>query len=123
MTKPLERIRVSESVSTKNALGREIAAQGARKLFRELNKIGQDAVDRCNAIVSAELVNDRIPERRRPGRHLLGSFRFEIVGDPNHLPISLRLYSEATPAKVNAIESGADPHVIAASNAVWLTFP
>jgi len=122
VTKPLARVRVVQSVTARNALGKKIAGAGAAKLYREANAIGADAVKRCNAIVAAEMVNDRIPERRRPGRHLLGSFQYEIVGDPAHLPVSIRVFSSANPAKVNALMSGAKPHRITANEA-FLVFP
>lgn len=123
MTAPRARLKVTRSLTSNSAFGRQIEQLSARRIARALDSIGDDAVRRCDQIVSAELVNDRIPERRKPGRHLLGSFRYEVIWDGRSLPVSLKLYSLADPGKVNALERGADPHTITASNALWLTFP
>jgi hypothetical protein len=123
MTQGLVRIRVARNLNASSAFAEKLKRQGAKRLARRLEQIGADAVRRCDVIVSAELVNDRLPERRRGGRHLLGSFRYEVVWDNVSFPVSLRLYSLANPAKVNAMESGADPHRIAAVNATFLSFP
>lgn len=125
MTAPKQRTRITRTITGRSAFGQELEQLSAKKLAAALEVVGRDAVRRCEAIVAAELVNDRIPERRNPkgSRHLLGSFRHEVIWDGRNLPVTIRLYSLANPAKVNAMESGADPHKIVAVNAAFLTFP
>lgn len=123
MTARPARLRITRRLNSNSAFAHQMEGVAARRLAKALDAIGEEAVRRCDDIVAKELVNDRIPERRRPGRHLLGSFRHEVIWDGRTLPVTIRLYSLADSAKVNAMERGADPHTITAVNAVWLTFP
>lgn len=123
MTAALERVRVSQTLAGSSAFAAAVSRQVARKLAARLDQVGLDAVRRCDAIVAAELVNDRPANRRRGGRHLLGSFRHEVIWNGSTFPVSIRLFSLASPVKVNAMESGADPHPISAINGPTLVFP
>ena len=123
MTAALERVRVSQTLAGSSAFAAAVSRQVARKLAARLDQVGLDAVRRCDAIVAAELVNDRPANRRRGGRHLLGSFRHEVIWNGSTFPVSIRLFSLASPVKVNAMESGADPHPINAINGPTLVFP
>lgn len=121
MTRALERVKATQTLGARSAFAKKVERQGAAKLRRDLEAVGRDAVRRAEAIVSAQLVDDRVPDRRKPGRHLQGSFQFEIVGTT--FPLKIRLFSLANPAKVNALNSGARRHEIAAVNAEFLAFP
>jgi len=123
MTQGLVRLRIQRNPAAEAAFAAKVKRQGARRLAEKLERVGADAVRRTDDIVRAELVNDRIPERRRGGRHLLGSFRYRVLWDGVTFPVTLEMYSLANPAKVNAMESGAKAHRIYANNALFLTFP
>lgn len=123
MTQGLVRLRIQRNPAAEAAFAAKVKRQGARRLAEKLERVGADAVRRTDDIVRAELVNDRIPERRRGGRHLLGSFRYRVLWDGVTFPVTLEMYSLANPAKVNAMESGADAHAIRAVSTRFLTFP
>lgn len=65
MTAALERVRVSQTLAGSSAFAAAVSRQVARKLAARLDQVGLDAVRRCDAIVAAELVNDRPANRRR----------------------------------------------------------
>lgn len=123
MTKPLQRLTVGRNLNGTSAFAIKARRQGAKRLAAQLEKVGERAVSIADEITRAEFITDRPADRRKGGRHLLGSYRHRVVWDGVDFPVRLELFSLADPAKVNALESGADPHTITPVNAVWLVFP
>lgn len=119
MTRALARATITHSLRNDSAFARELQKAAAGEMASKVNAIGLDAVRRTEANIAADFVNDRIPQRRKPGRHLLGSIRHRLIWDGVNFPIRLEIYSLATPAKVNSLEFGAAGHTIAGS----LVFP
>lgn len=105
-------VRITRSLSRSSAFGQQVLEQVAAVTARRLIQVAADAEKRTNDIVKDEFVNDRAPDRRRAGAHLLGSFRCRIIHNNNGFPIKLVMTSIAPGAKVNSLEGGAKPHVI-----------
>lgn len=123
MTKPLQRLTVGRNLNGTSSFAVKARKQGAKRLAAQLEKIGEQAVKLADDFTRAEFITDRPADRRKGGRHLLGSYRHRVVWDGQDFPVRLELFSLADPAKVNALESGADPHEITPVNSIWLTFP
>lgn len=106
-------VRITRSISGNAAFGKQVENAVAEQTARRLLEVAADAERRTNDIVKAELVNDRSPDRRRHGAHLLGSFRCKVVlGPGGGFPMQLVMTSIAPGGAVNAQESGAKPHKI-----------
>ena len=65
----------------------------------------------------------RPPSRRRPGRHLHGSFSGQVVSTAQGRPLEIAIRTQAPGVKVNALNSGSAPHVIRPKTATDLVFP
>lgn len=115
-------VRVTRSLSQNSAFGREIANLTAKQTAKRFQQVADLAVQNANAIVSAELVNDRPPDRRKTGRHLLGSFVGKVIWNGSGFPVVVQLSSLAESGKVASIEKGAKPHDIVAKSG-FLVFP
>lgn len=88
-----------------------VAAEG--EIARQAQQVADQAVQRANDLVEKLYVTDRAGSRRRPGRHLLGSFRGQITLHPGaRVPVEISLRSSAPGAKVNSLNSGSSPHII-----------
>lgn len=124
MTKPIVRLTPSRTLAGTSKLAQEAQRQGLAELQRRMEAIGADAVERINTLVAAKVITDRAPDRRHPGRHLAGSFRYRVIfGPKGGFPVRLEVYSLANKEKVNALESGARRHPIVAKPGGWLEFP
>jgi hypothetical protein len=69
----------------------------------------------------ATLFNPREGRRHRDGVHLHGSFSCTV--DTSTMPMTVILTSSADPAKVAALNYGANPHVITPNTKPYLWFP
>lgn len=119
----MARAQLIKGLGTNSAFARQVETQVARKTRAQLDRVAAQVVEATNNIVAKEFVNDRSPERRRPGRHLLGSFVCDVEWDGHSFPIRLRLRSLAPGVKVNSLNSGSREHVISAAPGQRLRFP
>lgn len=116
-------VRVSRGLSPNSNVMRQIRAQGAKQIHEVGLRAAHEAVKRADALVLKLYVNDRPPERRRHGRHLLGSFVGEVTSPSGVFPVVVRLRSLAPGVKVNSLNNGSRAHTITAKNAPFLVFP
>lgn len=111
--------RVTRTLAANSAFKRDInqvvAAETARR-FAEVGRLAEQEFDR---IVTAEFVNDRPPDRRRTGRHLLGSSNARVLWDGVGFPVTISLGSTAEGKKLGALNYGSPPHAITGN----LVFP
>lgn len=107
-----------------SSLGRAVEAAAARKVTKIVAAMADEVVAEANAIIDAEMVTDRSGRRRKKGqRHLKGSIVCEIDAS-NGFPITITARSKAETHKAAALEFGAKPHPIFASEgADRLAFP
>lgn len=109
------KVTAARTVSLNSSFARELRAAGMIKVAEQAQAIAQDAVDETNKIVTKEYVVDRPPNRRKGGRHLLGSFRAQVIPAPPGGLVRIKMRSFGTnPDKVNALNDGSPPHVIPA---------
>lgn len=101
---------------------RSLAQATEAEIARQAQHVADEAVRRADALVSKLYVTDRAGSRRRPGRHLLGSFRGEVeLHRGARVPVRILLKSSAPGAKVNSLNSGSSPHLI--DGHPFLSFP
>lgn len=117
------KVRVTRSLAGNSAFAAQVEAATAKKAAKMLQRAADLAVIEANKIIAAEFVNDRDPDRRRHGAHLLGSISVDVEWDGRTFPITLVARSSAPKAKVGALEKGAPPHTITAVNTDRLAFP
>lgn len=103
---------VTRGLGANSAFIRQVRKQAASVTERKMQAIAQDAERRADEIVQKEYVTDRPSERRRPGRHLLGSFHAEVEWNGQDFPVAVTLRSSAPMIKVNSLNFGSDPHAI-----------
>lgn len=115
-------IRITRTLTENSAFAASLMEAAAEVMEAELHVLGALAVERTNELVSEEL-NYGSPNsgKRKPGRHLEGSFDYRIEGD--EFPFVVEVYSKADPEKVEALEHGSPPHEIAAVRFPNLQFP
>lgn len=103
----------AHGLSGNSTFARAIADAASEEIARQAQQVADDAVRRANDLVSKLYVTDRAGSRRRPGRHLLGSFRGVVTLHPGaRIPIEITLRSSAPGVKVNSLNSGSSPHTI-----------
>lgn len=117
------KVRITRSLAGNSAFAAQVEAATAKKAAKMLQRAADLAVVEANKIIAAEFVNDRDPDRRRHGAHLLNSISVDVEWDGRSFPILLTARSSAPKAKVGALEKGAPPHEITAVNTDRLAFP
>lgn len=118
-------VTVTRTLNNQSQFAKAALKKGKAKLAPKLQAIADDAVQRAEALVAAELINDRPSSRRHAGtRKMRGSFRAEVIdGGDGTFPFTVKLTSRANEAKVKALEWGSPPHTIEARNADQLWLP
>lgn len=111
--------RVTRTLTTNSTFARAVKKAGAAKMQARLDAVARSAEAAFDDIVRHEFVNDRSPDRRRTGRHLLGSSQATVVG--TEFPLQIVIKSVAEGKKVGALNSGSPPHTITGNP--WLVFP
>lgn len=114
-------VRVVRSLGSTSQFMRAARRKGATETARRLEAVARASEQAFDEIVGNEFANDRDPSRRKTGRHLVGSSHAEILWDSDDFPVEIQISSLAESGKVNALNSGADPHPIYGSP--WLVFP
>lgn len=104
--------RVTRPLGRNSAFMADVHGAVAHKTAIKLDGVADQAVVEANRITAAELVNDRSPDRRKTGRHLLGSFNCRVVWDGVGFPVELSMGSTAEGKKLGAINYGSPPHTI-----------
>lgn len=100
---------IASSASFERQVKRIVAAKSLPKLERVVS-VAQTEFDR---IVAAEFVNDRSPDRRRGGRHLLGSSYGKVQANTTSGKIgTVEFGSNAPGKKLGALNYGSPPHSI-----------
>ena len=100
--------------------------QNSRVFGAQIDAIGENAVDRAEAYITAHY-QPRSGDRRRKdesgkvGVHLHGSIRYSVNGTTNRsgnasFPFDIMLFSLADGYKVNSLNSGSKPHKIVGKN-------
>lgn len=120
----MAQVRVTRTLNANSQFAKAALKKGHAKARERLQNIADDSVKRAEALVAAELINDRPASRRHAGtRKLKGSFRSELIDGGGRFTWTIRLYSRANAAKVNALEQGAGPHTITATTEKGLWLP
>lgn len=112
-------VRITRTLGANSAFAAKVKAAAEPQVRRQLEELSAIAKEEFNNIVSAEFSNDRAPERRRTGRHLLGSARVVISGST--FPLQVTISSLAEGAKVASLDKGSRPHIIQGNP--YLYFP
>lgn len=113
-------VRVERGLSVNSQFMKAARKRGAAVTEKRLRGLAQVAEQAFDEIVGEDFVNDRSADRRRPGRHLLGSSVCTVEGGGD-FPMKLVLKSLAPSVKVNSLNYGAKPHEIRGSP--FLYFP
>lgn len=111
--------RVTRKLSANSQFGRDVAHILAREAAHKFADVARLAEQEADRIVAAEFVNDRSPDRRRTGRHLLGSFNAHVEWDGQGFPVSISLGSTAEGKKLGSLNYGSPAHSITGA----LVFP
>lgn len=113
--------RITRPLGPNSAFMKAARHKGAAETARRLNNVAKRAEQIFDEIVQSELVNDRAADRRKTGRHLLGSANAQVEWDGVEFPVVLSLGSLAESAKVNSLNHGSKAHTITGNP--WLVFP
>lgn len=105
-------VRVTRSISGNSTFAQQVKKVASAKTFPKMRKVADAAVREADSIVADEFVNDRPPERRRSGRHLLGSFKADTDWNGRDFPVTVTLRSSAPGVKLNSLNNGSRPHTI-----------
>lgn len=116
-------VRVTRSLNSNSSFAQQVSAAAAKKAAKKMETVRKDAEAEIRKIITAEFVNDRPPERRKHGVHLLNSISVEMVWDGRNFPIHLVARSKAPKGAVAAQEFGSKPHVIFSKSGKPLAFP
>jgi hypothetical protein len=114
---------VDHSFSNTSAFAAAIEKAAEPQVRQMMQETADEAARIANEIVAKEFNTARAPGRRKPGPHLAGSFRGEVVGGGGGKVVgTIRLRSTAAAVKVNSLNSGSVAHEIGADGRT-LAFP
>lgn len=107
-------VRVTRGLTTNTVFGRQLEAAVNAAIAKDADRLAAEAVRRVDAIVAKEFNNARTGDRRRPGKHLHGSFTAKVTVGSGPYPVVITLESDAPTVKVKSLNKGSAPHEIGA---------
>lgn len=120
------RVQVTRSLASSSKFADSVARAAASEAYARLSAVVAEAEAEAKRIVTAELVTDRPPLRRKKGAaRLLNGIQvvLETPNGPQSFPIVLVGKARGNQHKIGALEFGSPPHGIDAVNAPFLVFP
>lgn len=115
--------RLVGSIDQNSQFARAARARSHAVLAQRMQGVADRAAQLADEYAHQFFDSTRPPNRRRPGRHLHGSFSGQVVSADAGRPLEIAIRTQAPGVKVNALNSGSVPHRITPVNATDLVFP
>jgi hypothetical protein len=115
--------RIVGHISRDSQFARAAQARSHAVLAQRMQGVANRAAQLAEQYADEFFDSTRPPDRRRPGRHLHGSFSGQVVSTSPGRPLEIAIRTQAPGVKVNALNSGSAPHKIRPKTATDLVFP